>query len=161
MTDLDANAFEPGIAWPLERFQESMSDPTHEAEIAYLGQKPAGYMIVHYEPNQEVYVASLAVSSDARGHKLGEKLLLGGLSRAAQRGCETATLHVEIGNTPAEHLYDKYGFVPTGFLSQHYNGRDGKVMTLANLQSPQNRAFLQDRQQALRAEMGGFPSKTY
>ena len=36
MANLDANAFESGLARPLERFQETMADPAHEAEIDYL-----------------------------------------------------------------------------------------------------------------------------
>ena len=156
IAELDKGAFGPEVAWPVDSFRAALSDSSSDAQLALLDDKPVGYVLLNYggaQPN----VDSIAVSAEARGHKIGERLLLGGLERAAQRGCPSVTLQVEQGNAPAEKLYAKYGFVPSKILPGYYHGKDGTEMTLAELQSARNKAFLAERHTELLAAMGSFP----
>lgn len=156
LADLDKDAFGPEVAWRLDSFQSALASPSSDAQLALLGDKPVGYVLMRYG-NGAVNVDSLGVSSAARGHKIGERLLLGGLEKAAENGCSQVTLQVENGNAPAEKLYAKYGFQPTKILPGYYHGKDGTEMTLPELQSAQKQEFLAQRHAELKAALGSFP----
>lgn len=152
---LDQNAFGADQAWPVDQFEAALRDPASEGELAMGDQKAVGYSLWRYG-RATVNLDSLAVSSEARGQKIGERLLLRGLERAVEKGCQVATLQVEKGNTPAEKLYEKYGFVPTKILTGYYYGNDGVEMQLKDLQGA-GKELLEER----KALLGSFPGQTF
>lgn len=154
---LDRGAFEPRLALSLFACQEELKKSSNDAQLALVDDIPVGYLLLRYQ-SDTVNVDSIAVSAEARGQKIGERLLLGGLERASKRGCSSVTLQVETGNEAAEKLYAKYGFEPTKSLPGYYFGKDGTQMTLAELQSPRHQAFLAARDRELLAGLGSFPT---
>jgi ribosomal-protein-alanine N-acetyltransferase len=161
LAKLDKDSF-GAEAWPLDSFQDALQNPRQQAELAVADGKSLGYLLMNYqrEAPDTACVDSLAVSPDARGQKLGEHLLLRGLETAAHKGFQQVQLEVEKGNLPAEKLYEKYGFVPTGVLSGYYHGRDGTQMTLKDLQGA-GTEMLAQRRQELAEKLGGIPSQTW
>ena len=59
-----------------------------------------------------LYVVDLFVSPEARGQKLGERLLRESARRAATKGARFIKLEVDRSNTGAERFYARLGFVP-------------------------------------------------
>lgn len=154
---LEKEAF-PDAAWPADVFEEALHDPNNEFTMALRGDRLVGYSLVDHSVPEIVKVNSLAVAKDTRGQKIGEQLLLHSLEDGQAHGCLKATLEVEQGNVPAEKLYAKYGFVPTGILTGYYGpGRDGTEMELKDLKS----APLQTRRAELQAALSSFPSKHF
>jgi len=161
LAKLDKDAF-GAEAWPQESFQSALSDPRQEVEKAMSEDKMVGYLLMNFRRggSSTACVDSLAVSSEARGQKLGEQLLLRGLETAANKGYSEVQLEVEKGNAPAEKLYEKYGFVPTAVLSGYYHGNDGTQMKLKDLQGV-GKELLAQRRQELIAKLGSIPSHTF
>ena len=161
LAKLDKDAF-GAEAWPLDSFQSALQNPSQEAELAVADGKTLGYVLMNYdrEAPTTACVDSLAVSSEARGQKLGEQLLLRGLETAAHKGFREVQLEVEQGNLPAEKLYEKYGFVPTAVLSGYYHGKDGTQMKLKDLQGAGSELLAQRRRE-LAEKLGGIPSHTW
>lgn len=160
---VELNAF-PEQAWPKDAFQSALSDPGSEFQMAVDGaDRPLGYVLLNYARagSDTACVDSLAVSTEARGQKLGEQLLLLGIDKAVARGANTLLLEVEKGNAPAESLYAKYGFVPTRTLVGYYQGNDGHEMQLQNLQSPEVLSELAKRRQQLAEKLGKMPSQLF
>lgn len=63
-------------------------------------------------PDTEVYVLHiLAVRPDLQGRGIAARMLEGARSIAAERGMKAIRLDVMQGNTPAERLYERHGFV--------------------------------------------------
>ncbi|MBS2036780.1 GNAT family N-acetyltransferase [bacterium] len=158
---LDKESF-GAMAWPEDSFRSALRNPLQETEMAVADGKTLGYVLMNYqrEAPSTACVDSLAVSPDARGQKLGEQLLLRGLETAANKGFQEVQLEVEKGNAPAEKLYEKYGFVPTGLLSGYYNGKDGTQMKLKDLQGT-GAQLLAQRRQELAEKLGGIPSHIF
>jgi mycothiol synthase len=72
-----------------------------------------GYDWLKVEPGEpgepgEIYV--LGVDPEAAGKGLGRALMVAGLARLRERGCDTAALYVEADSEGAVHLYRSLGF---------------------------------------------------
>ena len=79
----------------------------------------------------EAHVSTIAVHPDWRGQGVGESLFVTMLEQALDLGALTATLEVRVTNAPAQALYRKYDFEPTGRRKRYYrdNGEDALLMT--------------------------------
>lgn len=84
----------------------------------------------------EGHIMNVAVDPERQGLGLGGRLLAQIMSEAKQRGAESLTLEVRVGNQPALALYRRVGFAPVGVRSGYYgNGEDALVMWLHDLQA--------------------------
>jgi ribosomal-protein-alanine N-acetyltransferase len=85
----------------------------------------------------ECHILNIAVSPDFRGTGLGEILMLGILDVAILKGCDNAMLEYRVGNSTAEALYLKLGFVVVGRRPNYYfdTNEDASLATLADLQT--------------------------
>jgi ribosomal-protein-alanine N-acetyltransferase len=65
-----------------------------------------------------------------RGQGIGELLLNGLIDQAIDVKATRLTLEVRISNEPAQRLYLKYGFQPSGTRPRYYtdNGEDALIM---------------------------------
>ncbi|CAB1129279.1 ribosomal protein S18 alanine N-acetyltransferase [Candidatus Hydrogenisulfobacillus filiaventi] len=68
----------------------------------------------------EAHVTNVAVHPDYRGRHLGEAMMQGLLDRARAQGVRRMTLEVRRGNTVAQNLYRKLGFVQLGVRRGYY-----------------------------------------
>ena len=81
----------------------------------------------HLAPINEImdwesfFLSSIAVLPNVRGHRIGQVLLEGILTKARQLGFQNVTLQVWEGNDKARRLYERHGFavVRTAILAPH------------------------------------------
>jgi ribosomal protein S18 acetylase RimI-like enzyme len=84
--------------------------------LAIDGGTPAGFIAMGVEKTDASvgFVDMVVVHPSARGKRLGEALMLGGLRRFVERGGKRVWLGVAAANRPAGSLYEKLHFVETG-----------------------------------------------
>ena len=94
----------------------------------------AGMWIIY----DEAHVTTIGVDPDHRGRGLGELLLVALFDEALARGAQWVTLEVRVSNTPAQALYEKYGFTRQGVRRRYYsdNGEDAYIMWSPSLREP-------------------------
>lgn len=156
---VEESAF-PGAAWPKDMFTAALHDAGNEVTMAELNGRAVGYILLDKRTKgpEATRVNSLGVDPGCRGQKVGEQLFLWALERSQDLGANRVELEVEVGNTAAERLYEKYGFEPTGIKPSYYGpGKDGKEMELTELQN--RTAELREKREQLAAKLGGFPSE--
>ncbi|MEW9670311.1 ribosomal protein S18-alanine N-acetyltransferase [Ammoniphilus sp. 3BR4] len=78
----------------------------------------------------EAHVTNIAIASEYRGKKWGEKLMIAMKLHAIRQGANAMTLEVRASNTVAQNLYKKLGFDKTGVRPRYYsdNGEDALIM---------------------------------
>lgn len=97
----------------------------------------------------EAHIVTIAVSAGHRRRGLGEALLIASIELAERRHQESVTLECRVSNTPAQALYEKYGFRRVGIRKRYYtdNNEDALIMTTP----PISDAEYQERLDQLRA----------
>jgi ribosomal-protein-alanine N-acetyltransferase len=83
----------------------------------------------------EVHVANIAVAPKFRRLGLGRRLMDHILHRAVEKGMQSATLEVRVGNRAALNLYESYGFQEVGRRKRYYsdNREDALLLQLPHL----------------------------
>lgn len=78
----------------------------------------------------EAHITNIAVISEYRGQKLGERLLRELYAQAIACGMKRMTLEVRSSNIVAQRLYEKFGFRAEGMRRGYYsdNNEDAIVM---------------------------------
>lgn len=94
----------------------------------------------------ELHITTLAVDPDARGRRIGERLLLALIYEGIARGAARATLEVRERNAAAHGLYLKYGFEEVAVRKNYYsdNNENAIIMWANNLREPQYGQMLAD-----------------
>lgn len=103
----------------------------------------------------EAHITTIAVAPALRGQHIGERLVLGLIDAALERGARWMTLEVRQSNLAAQTLYRKYGFREIGTRKAYYsdNREDAVVMWTGNLRE---REF-QERLVRLRRDLDPAP----
>ncbi|WP_460365042.1 ribosomal protein S18-alanine N-acetyltransferase [Actinocorallia lasiicapitis] len=79
-------------------------------------------------------VQTIGVRAAHQGHGHGAALLTELLDEAAERGCEAVFLEVRADNTPAQKLYERFGFARIGVRRRYYqDGADALLMRRGEL----------------------------
>ena len=123
-----------GIAFPQEECLDMESGTAFFASQSYVGvaeidRKIKGLYILH--PNNvgrcgHICNASYAVSSEARGQHIGEKLVLDCLSVAKKLGFRILQFNAVVeSNIHARHLYERLGFSQLGTIPNGFRMKDG------------------------------------
>jgi [ribosomal protein S18]-alanine N-acetyltransferase len=110
----------------------------------------AGYWLL----GTEAHVVTLATHPNWRRRGLGEWLLLEMVAQARAAGAQEVTLEVRSGNTPAQALYAKLGFVLMGRRKAYYpdNREDALILTLSGLEQVETWRPLARRRRQLAAQ---------
>lgn len=89
-------------------------------------------MLVIWLILDEAHVATIATHPEYRRQGIGEALLLEALASAQAEGAVRAFLEVRSGNSGAQAMYRKYGFVVDGLRKRYYkdNNEDAVLMSL-------------------------------
>lgn len=83
----------------------------------------------------EVHITTVAVDRNHRGKGIGESLLISVIELAYQHRARFLTLEVREANSPARHLYAKYGFSKVGRRPHYYRdtGENAIIMTTEDI----------------------------
>jgi len=89
-------------------------------------------MIIAWFIIDEVHIATLAVLPEHRRKGIARKLVSRVLQEAKNLGFNKVTLEVRAGNTPAQELYEQFGFKQAGIRRRYYkdNNEDAYIMNL-------------------------------
>lgn len=130
---------EEGIAFPQEECLDRECGSAFFASQSYTGVaetegKILGLYILH--PNNvgrcgHICNASYAVSSEARGQHIGEKLVLDCLRKAKELGFRVLQFNAVVeSNIHARHLYERLGFVQLGTIPGGFRMKDGSYANI-------------------------------
>jgi RimJ/RimL family protein N-acetyltransferase len=86
----------------------------HAAFTVLLDDRPVGLISAQQESAESVYLYSLWLDPDARGHGLARGLLDAALDWARDQRAQTVTLRVAADNAVARGVYEKAGFRVAG-----------------------------------------------
>ena len=91
--------------------------------------KIVGYVGVWFVVD-EGHITNVAVHSDYRGKKIGDKLVKEMVKLCEESKLVAMTLEVRSSNTVAQNLYRKYGFKMGGIRKEYYsdNKEDAIIM---------------------------------
>lgn len=78
----------------------------------------------------EAQITNIALLPSYRGQKIGEALMRTGMQVARMHGARKMSLEVRVSNEPAQSMYRKLGFQPSGLLKNYYTNdhEDALVM---------------------------------
>ncbi len=104
----------------------------------------------------EAHLVAIAVRASYQRRGLGELLLIATIEMAMQRGAREVTLEVRASNSPAQLLYEKYGFRGVGVRKGYYsdNQEDAIIMTTDPIGSATYQAEFQRLKDAFAGRWG-------
>ncbi|MCS7272693.1 MAG: ribosomal protein S18-alanine N-acetyltransferase [Fimbriimonadales bacterium] len=138
---IEREVFAPG--WSEETFRNDLRNPAALYLVLRLNGKLVAYAGM-WLVLDEAHITNVAVKPEYRRRNFAKRLIHRLLTIARQRGCVKATLEVRISNTPAQKLYEKFGFRPVAIRPKYYdNTEDALIMWLEGLDTPEYAAVLQ------------------
>ncbi len=137
MTEIWNEIVEEGIAFPQEELLTIDDGKKFFGSQTYTGiaedtetGKILGLYILH--PNNigrcgHICNASYAVSSEARGQHIGEKLVLDCMEKGKENGFRILQFNAVVAtNIHARHLYERLGFIQLGTIKGGFRMKDGQ-----------------------------------
>ena len=123
-----------GLAFPQEECLDGETGSAFFSSQSYTGVaedegRILGLYILH--PNNvgrcgHICNASYAVSSEARGRHIGEKLVLDSLKKGRELGFRIMQFNAVVeSNIHARHLYERLGFIQLGTIPGGFRMKDG------------------------------------
>ncbi|MBW7959557.1 MAG: GNAT family N-acetyltransferase [Anaerolineae bacterium] len=112
LVEIEAAAFEP-------RWRHSASDlelawrNSLSFDVALLDEKPVAYQ-VSTGGEGNAHLARMTVHPDHQGRGIGAALLATAISKYRLQNIRTVTLNTQSDNEASHHLYERFGFRPTG-----------------------------------------------
>ena len=102
--------------------------PIDYTALAYIGNKPVGLISISWGVDQDQFygnITTICVIDEYRGHGIGNKLMKYILIMGKE--ADFLSLNVRVDNSPAIHLYEKYGFKFVCTVKNYYvrDGKDG------------------------------------
>ena len=80
----------------------------------------------------EGHITNVAVHSDYRGQKIGDKLIKALVKICKDNNIISMTLEVRVSNIVAQNLYKKYGFKLAGIRKEYYSDNKEDAMIMWN-----------------------------
>ena len=130
---------EEGIAFPQEECLDIESAKDFFSSQSYVGVaevdgKVLGMYILHLNNVGRcghICNASYAVSSDARGKHIGEKLVLDSMNKGRELGFRVLQFNAVVeSNIHARHLYERLGFRQLGVIPGGFRMKDGSYANI-------------------------------
>lgn len=115
--------------WSKESIRKELKNDLARYLVAELDNKIVGYVGVWFVVD-EGHITNVAVHSDYRGKKIGDKLVKEMVKLCKESKLVAMTLEVRLSNTVAQNLYRKYGFKMGGIRKEYYsdNKEDAIIM---------------------------------
>lgn len=95
----------------------------------FRGNSVAGYIVARFSAG-ELHINNVAVRPEFRGRGIGKTLLTRVLTQGKTLGAEVAFLELRAGNSIAQSLYEKAGFVPVGKRRNYYSDPVEDALTM-------------------------------
>ncbi|MBQ4473998.1 MAG: ribosomal protein S18-alanine N-acetyltransferase [Lachnospiraceae bacterium] len=105
--------------WSEAGFADAMKAPGAMCTVAARGEKIEGYAIF-YTVMDEAQLLNVAIAPEARGQKIGERMLVIAMQKLEMRGIRHFYLEVRESNEAARALYTKIGFGEDGIRRDFY-----------------------------------------
>ncbi|MFZ0061393.1 MAG: ribosomal protein S18-alanine N-acetyltransferase [Pyrinomonadaceae bacterium] len=90
----------------------------------------AGYIVARFSAG-ELHINNVAVRGEYRGRGIGKALLARILAQGRKLNAAAAFLELRAGNSIAQSLYEKAGFVPVGKRRNYYSDPVEDAVTMA------------------------------
>lgn len=90
----------------------------------------------------DAHITTIAVAPEARGQRLGKRLMLALVDRALDGGARHLTLEVRVSNASAQSLYELFGFTPVGRRKNYYKTEDALVMWATDIDTDEYAGLL-------------------
>ncbi|MGI8917452.1 MAG: ribosomal protein S18-alanine N-acetyltransferase [Pyrinomonadaceae bacterium] len=90
----------------------------------------AGYIVARFSAG-ELHINNVAVRTEFRGRGIGKALLSRILAQGKKLDAAAAFLELRAGNSIAQSLYEKAGFVPVGKRRNYYSDPVEDAVTMA------------------------------
>ncbi len=115
--------------WSKESIRKELKNNLARYLVAQLDNKIVGYVGVWFVVD-EGHITNVAVHSDYRGKKIGDKLVKEMVELCKENNIIAMTLEVRASNIVAQNLYRKYGFKMGGIRKEYYsdNKEDAIIM---------------------------------
>lgn len=115
--------------WSKDSIKKELKNNLARYLVAELDNKIVGYVGVWFVVD-EGHITNVAVHSDYRGKKIGDKLVKEMVELCKENNIVAMTLEVRTSNTVAQNLYRKYGFKMGGIRKEYYsdNKEDAIIM---------------------------------
>ena len=115
--------------WPRSAYEYEINE--NEFSNAFVAEENGEILgaAVTYMIFDDAQIATIAVRKSARKQGIGAQMLEKIINDADQAGCSTLSLEVRVSNTPANRLYEKYGFITVNVRKGYYeDGEDAYLM---------------------------------
>ena len=115
--------------WSKDAFNKELKTDLARYLVAEIDNKIVGYVGIWFVVD-EGHITNVAVHSDYRGRKIGDKLVSELVELCKKADLSAMTLEVRASNTVAQNLYRKYGFKMGGIRKEYYsdNKEDAIIM---------------------------------
>jgi ribosomal-protein-alanine N-acetyltransferase len=117
--------------WSRRAFLDEIKNPVSHLWVVVENKVLSGNMCF-WMFDREIQVINFAVHPQKRNRGLGQYLLTKMIEEGISKGVPNMWLEVRRSNSPAKHLYEKFGFEAVGCRPRYYNetNEDGVIMAL-------------------------------
>lgn len=113
--------------WSKKSLMDELKNKLARYLVAELDSAIVGYIGVWFIVD-EGHITNVAVHSDYRGQRIGDKLVSEMIKLCKSSGIISMTLEVRSSNTIAQNLYRKYGFKMAGIRKEYYSNREDAII---------------------------------
>lgn len=90
----------------------------------------------------DAHITTLAVAPEARGMRVGKRLMVSLVDAALDADAKHLTLEVRVSNATAQGLYEAFGFTPVGRRKNYYKTEDALIMWATDIDTPAYRDLI-------------------
>jgi ribosomal-protein-alanine N-acetyltransferase len=112
------------IPWSVNSFQEELKNMLATYLVAKIDGMVVGYIGAWFVID-ECHITNIAVHKDFRNIGVASKLVKELLKLCYEHATTYITLEVRVSNTPAQNLYEKFGFNRETIRKGYYKNPDG------------------------------------
>ena len=127
--EVEKNCFEHH--WSKDALKKELNNDVARYLVAKLDGKVVGYVGIWFVMD-EGHITNVAVHSDYRGRKIGDKLVKALIRLCRENNIVSMTLEVRVSNVVAQNLYKKYGFKLAGIRKEYYSDNKEDAMIMWN-----------------------------
>ena len=117
--------------WSKKSLMDELKNNLARYLVADLNGKIVGYIGIWLIVD-EGHITNVAVHSDYRGLRIGDRLVHEMVELCKKEGVVSMTLEVRTSNTVAQNLYKKYGFKLAGIRKEYYSDNKEDAIILWN-----------------------------